>query len=92
MESMKYSFSATRLDDKYAYDSRDSIPESNWYKRYISFHRLEISFSRNFKMALTESILYGGQDQDLVPAYINPINIFYLSKMSDRNGLEEGDP
>ncbi len=89
---LKYSFSTTRLEDKYGYDIReDSIPQYDWYKRYISFHRLEISFSKNFKFAFSESILYGGKDQAPVPAYINPVNILFLAKMNDRKGLEEGN-
>ncbi|PIQ47507.1 MAG: hypothetical protein COW03_14775 [Cytophagales bacterium CG12_big_fil_rev_8_21_14_0_65_40_12] len=87
----KYSFSAARLDDKFAFDSRDSIPEPAWHRRFYTFHRLDLSLSDNLKMALTETILYGGESQQVVPAFFNPMNIFFLSKASDRKGLEEGN-
>ena len=69
-------YSTTRFEDKYGYDSRDSILIYDWYKRFYSFHRLEISFSKRFKLGLTESMLYGGKSQVPVPSYQNPLNIF----------------
>lgn len=91
-EVLKYSFSTTRLEDIYGYDIRsDTIPNYEWYKRFITFHRLEISLSKKLKIGVTESILYGGKNQTWIPMYINPANIFFLNKMSDRKGIEESD-
>lgn len=89
---LKYSFSTTRLDDIFGYDVRqDTIPNYKWYKRFITFHRLEISLSKKLKIGVTESILFGGKNQTWIPMYINPANIFFLNKMSDRKGIEEND-
>ncbi|OEK06767.1 capsule assembly Wzi family protein [Roseivirga misakiensis] len=87
----KYSFSAARLDDVFGFDSREESPVSDWNRRFYSFHRLDLSLSNRFKIALTETILYGGERQQVVPAFFNPMNIFFLSKASDRRGLEEGN-
>ncbi len=89
-DDIKYSFLTSRLEDIYGYDVRnDSIPNYDWYKRFITIHRLEIAISKKLDIAITESILYGGINQSWISMYINPMNIYFLNKMSDRKGLEE---
>ena len=81
----------SRLEDFYGYDIReDSIPKFDWYKRFLSFHRLEISILDNLEIALTETMLHGGKTQQPLFQYLNPANIFFMAKMSDRKGYEEG--
>jgi hypothetical protein len=57
----------------------------------MSVHRLEFSFSQKLKFAISESVIFGGKYQSLLFQYLNPVNIFYISKLSDRKGYEEGD-
>jgi hypothetical protein len=86
-----YSYLTTRLEDKDAYDIRDDIIESTWQKRFLSFHRLDISISDNLKVSLSESVLYGGSTQTMLPMYLNPMNIWFISKMVERKGVEESN-
>lgn len=88
---LRFSWFLSRLDDILGYDIRDTVTTPYWNKRYISVHRLELSLSKKFKLALSESVIFGGKRQDLLFQYLNPVNIYYISKMSDRKGYEEGD-
>ncbi len=81
----------TRLDDKEGYDVRDDPRQINWNKRYFSFHRLDISFSENLKLGLSESVLYTGTNQNMLANYSNPMNFFFISKMVERKGIQERD-
>jgi len=88
---LKFSSLFTRLEDIYGYDIRDTVTTHYWNKRYISVHRLEFSFSQKLNLAISESVIFGGKNQSVLFQYLNPINIFYVSKLSDRKGYEEGD-
>jgi|WetSurSiteA1Bulk_404760.scaffolds.fasta_scaffold00253_3 hypothetical protein len=88
---LKFSYLFTRLEDIYGYDIRDSITTPYWNKRYLSVHRLELSLSQKLKLAFSGSVIYGGKNQQILFQYLNPVNIFYISKLSDRKGYEEGD-
>ncbi|MBL4655121.1 MAG: hypothetical protein JKY33_04795, partial [Bacteroidia bacterium] len=87
---LRFSTLFARLNDKYGYDIRvsDTI-QYDWYKRYLAVHRLEIFPSKNLAIAITESVLFGGQSQHVLFNYLNPANFFYLSKLTDRRGYEE---
>jgi len=87
----KFSSFFSRLEDIYGYDIRDSVTTPYWNKRYMSVHRLEFSFSQKLNLAISESVIFGGINQSILFQYINPINIFYISKLSDRKGYEEND-
>lgn len=87
----KFTTFFTRLEDIYGYDIRDSIQNIAWNKRYLSMHRFEFSILKNLEFAFSETILYGGENQDIQFQYVNPANIYFFSKMSDRKGYEEQD-
>jgi hypothetical protein len=88
---LKFSSFFTRLEDIYGYDIRDSVTTPYWNKRYMSVHRLEFSFSQKLHLAVSESVIFGGKSQSVLFQYLNPVNIFYISKLSDRKGYEEGN-
>jgi hypothetical protein len=88
---LKFSSFFTRLEDVYGYDIRDSVTTPYWNKRYMSVHRLEFAFSHKLNLAISESVIYGGKNQTVLFQYLNPVNIFYISKLSDRKGYEERD-
>jgi hypothetical protein len=88
---LKFSSLFTRLEDIYGYDIRDSLTTPYWNMRYMSVHRLEFSFSQKLNLAISESVIFGGKTQSVLFQYLNPINIFYISKLSDRQGYEEGN-
>jgi hypothetical protein len=89
--ALKFTTFLSRLDDIYGFDIRDSIPVYAWNKRYLAMHRFEISVTRKIEFAFTETMLFGGEDQNVLFQYINPANIFYISKLGERKGYEEGD-
>jgi len=86
---LNYTFLFTRLNDIYGFDIRDSLQNYSWNRRYLSVHRFELSILKNLEFAFTEGILFGGKDQSVRFQYINPVNIFFFSKMSDRKSYEE---
>ncbi len=86
---LKFTTSISRLEDIYGYDIRDSIPTNTWNKRYLAMHRFEVSITRKIEFAFTETMLFGGEDQNILFQYINPANFFYLAKLGERKGYEE---
>lgn len=88
-KKLNFSFISTRLNDTFSYDSRDSTLNYNWNKRYFSLHRIEYNLNKKLIIALTESVLYGGNNQNLLPMYLNPVNFYFLSKLNDDFVFEE---
>ncbi|NWJ51480.1 MAG: hypothetical protein HXX14_11510 [Bacteroidetes bacterium] len=86
---LKYTAIFGRLNDIYGYDIRDSVPQYNWNTRFLSIHRFELRITKKLEVAFTESMLFGGKDQYPLFQYLNPANIFFFSKMSDRKGYQE---
>jgi hypothetical protein len=88
---LKFSSFLARLEDIYGYDIRDTVTTPYWNKRYMSVHRLEFSLSHKLNLAFSESVIFGGKNQSVLFQYLNPVNIFYISKLSDRKSYEEGE-
>ena len=78
-----------RLDDLLSSDIRDTLSEGSLAKRYLSAHRVEVPISSQFSVSFSEAILFGGQDPALLFQYLNPANVYFISKQADRWGLEE---
>jgi hypothetical protein len=51
--------------------------------RYLVGHRLDLSFSSNFQVALTEMAVYGGRNMPFDWAYLNPMNFYYGLQRND---------
>jgi len=90
-EFINFTYILSRLDDIYSFDIRDSSQTHSWNKRYLSLHRIDISFSESFKIGITEAALFGGKDQNLLFNYINPINIYFISQNNESTSYEESD-
>ncbi|MBN1970213.1 MAG: hypothetical protein JXR48_05665 [Candidatus Delongbacteria bacterium] len=85
-----YSFYFTRLNDlKNGLDFQSVVipdtlengdPAPVNVKRYWSIQRIDFRHSDNLQMAFTQGAVYGGPDQDFVPAYLSPFNVFYVSQ------------
>lgn len=89
---LKFTSLHARLHDVFGYDIRtEDAGDSYWNKRYLASHRLELSISEKLKLACSESILYGGKKQQPMYQYLNPANVFFMSKLGDRQGYEEGN-
>ena len=84
---LKYSFYTTRLNDIDGIDlSGETIDvgvEANC-KRFWAIQRLDYKINDNVQFSISESILYGGPDQQFVASYINPINFFYASQRNQK--------
>jgi hypothetical protein len=86
---LSYTAIFTRLNDVYSYDIRDTAAQYTWGNRFLSIHRFDFRLSSKIEFSFSESILFGGKDEFPQLQYINPANIFYFSKMSDRKGYQE---
>lgn len=85
--SLKYSFYTTRLNDTIGADisgeTMDIGVEANC-KRFWTIQRLDYKMNDDIQFSISESIIYGGPDQQLVASYINPINFFYASQRNQK--------
>ena len=52
------------------------------YNRYISGHKIKFSNSK-FSLYFTESVLYGGEDRQIEPYYLNPFMIYYATQWNN---------
>ena len=80
---------SVRLDDLLSNDIRDSLSQLILAKRYLSAHRVVLPINNQFKLSMSEAIVFGGQDKALLFQYLNPANVYFISKQADRWGLEE---
>lgn len=78
-----------RLDDLQSSDIRDPLGQTSLAKRYLSAHRVVLPINSQLKLSFSEAIIFGGQDQALLFQYLNPANVYFISKQADRWGLEE---
>ena len=46
-------------------------------KRYLSGHRINLKLRFGLEMGISEVIIYGGQNRDLEPYYLNPLLPYY---------------
>ena len=79
----KYSFYTTRLNDWYIYKDRDGQSLNKTYKRYWSYQKFEFQVNPSLQIALSESVLYAGENQSFVPSLINPVYFFYTASEND---------
>lgn len=80
---------SVRLDDLESSDIRDPLGQTSLAKRYLSAHRVVLPINGQFKLSFSEAIIFGGQDQALLFQYLNPANVYFISKQTDRWGFEE---
>ena len=62
------------------------VPVKNARKSLVG-HRLDLSFSDNFQIALTEMATYGGEGRDIEFAFFNPLNFYYGIQRNDRKPM-----
>ena len=70
----------TRLDNGFQTDG-SAVDTAN---RYLGVHRLAVHLGQ-FEASWSESVVYGGSNESLRPAYMNPVTPFILSEVSDNN-------
>lgn len=73
--------SAIALEDPDQPDSLTFYPSA---RKFLAGHRLDLRFSDNFQIALTEMTTFGGPDRDFDLSFINPMTFFYALQRNDR--------
>ena len=94
-------FKFTYLEEKVLFTSvhsklrrGDEDPWSDSVNRYLSAHRLDLKLWPRFTFAVSEVVLYGGEDRGFEPMYLNPVSVFYAEQWNSRtedNVLFAGD-
>ncbi len=78
-QRLKFSMLVSRLEDVHALF--DEVPGSLLdSRRFMTAHRFDFNVSRKFQFALTEIVMYGGPGRDFEFAFLNPLNLYYLSQ------------
>lgn len=74
--SFKLIYFATFLDQVYVPPLHYRLPGFR-AKRYLSGHRIDLKLRFGLEMGISEVVLYGGNDRDIEPHYLNPMLPFY---------------
>ena len=72
----KLIYFATFLDQVYVPPLHYRLPGFR-AKRYLSGHRIDLKLRFGLEMGISEVVLYGGNDRDIEPYYLNPLLPFY---------------
>lgn len=81
----KFEFFTGKINDLKSHDIRDNSNVEILAKRYIAMHRMMINvIPEKLIISISEAIIYGGEDAHFLPRYINPVNLYFISKQSDR--------
>ncbi len=65
------------------------LEDFNTAKRYVSAHRLDIQLNNGMHFGLSESIVYGGVNQTVDLAYLNPFSIFAEVQLNQKKEANE---
>jgi hypothetical protein len=87
---LRFSMIVSRLEDLKAYELRKvdgEITEIKNARKYITGHRLDLSFSDKFQIALMEMAIYGGEGRDFEFAFLNPMNFYYGIQRNDKKQM-----
>ena len=87
---MQYSFYTTRLNDIWGIDIKgktipiDSIATT---QRFWAVQRLDYKINKRFQISLSESIVYGGPNQQFIASYLSPTHFFYAAQRNQQVSL-----
>ncbi len=73
--SFKFIYFATVLDQVWVEPGEASL--GFFAKRYLSGHRINLKLKFGLEMGISEVVLYGGQNRNLEPYYLNPLLPYY---------------
>lgn len=80
--SFHYQFITAKLNDVMAVDDYDNIVYNEDANRYLTAQRVDYSFSNRLKLAISQSVVYGGVDKNPELAFLNPAGLFYLTQVN----------
>jgi hypothetical protein len=77
--SFKFLYFATILDQIWVpyYPEAGELSPGFFAKRYLSGHRVNLKLKFGLEMGISEVVLYGGQNRNLEPYYLNPLLPYY---------------
>ena len=90
-KKFRFSMLYSRLEDKKF--GREFMNEDSTYRdfvdvnRHIMGHRIDIHFTNNFQIALTEVAVYGGEDREFEMAFANPMTFYYGAQRNENKGM-----
>ena len=92
---LKLSVLCARLEDLSALglnipDQPDSLTFYENARKFLVGHRLDVHFSKNLQIGLTEMATYGGPDRDFDVSFLNPMTFYYGLQRNDRK-LNDGN-
>lgn len=73
--SLKFIYFTTVLDQIWVEPSETSL--GFFAKRYFSGHRINLKLKFGLEMGISEVVVYGGQNRNLEPYYLNPFLPYY---------------
>ena len=92
---LKFSLIFTRLENLPAWGQNDpnNLDSLTFYpkaSKFLAGHRLDLNFSKNFQVALTEMATYGGPNRDFDLSFVNPMTLYYGLQRNDQK-LNDGN-
>ncbi|MCB0834873.1 MAG: hypothetical protein KDC45_15495, partial [Bacteroidetes bacterium] len=65
------------------------LSDQNGIHRYLAAHRLDVRLPHNIQLGFTESVLYGGPNQQTDLSYLNPFTVFLSIQLNDKKEANE---
>ena len=77
--SFKFIYFTTILDQIWVpyYPDAGELSPGFFAKRYLSGHRVNLKLKFGLEMGISEVVVYGGQNRNLEPYYLNPLLPYY---------------
>jgi hypothetical protein len=66
-----------------ALDSQNSSGEAVHINRYLSGHRISLNLFSKVQMGFSETIVYGGENRQVEPYYLNPLLWYHASQLNE---------
>jgi len=82
---LQYTFVTAQLENVGLPDSLRRQFQTGVAHRFLSAHRLDIRFKNRIYFGISEGVLYGGPDEYLNFAYLNPM-VFYHGEQLNKSG------
>lgn len=88
LDGFEYSFHWGRLVLSYRLAKLDGLnPEDDgvdqFENRFLAAHRLDVRLSREFRLGIFESVIYGGPGRQIDLLYLNPIVFFHADQLNE---------
>lgn len=65
------------------------LDEINGANRFFSAHRIDLTFSNNMQIGLSETVLFGGVNQGVELSYLNPFTFYAETQLNQKKEANE---